>query len=319
MNKKLPIVSFFAALMLLTVSCADEDLKPILTFDQVGKGAYVRLLELISGEYDLNNFDNSSYEYTIEFVDLEQGNLVSQYNLMVSFDDKDGTLSDPVQYRTWSSGDFTDNANGFKGLANIQIPIKDVASLFGLGLADLAAGDQFHFDGSVTTTDGRTFGFENSTAAVNGSAFAGHFDFTVKATCPLPDTDWVGDYQISYDNGVPADGFGPIFGAEPPVVTLTTVSGSTTRRQFGWSYLPDSYNFDGQVGDMDFVCVEIVLSTMDTGVGCGGGNILIGQDGPSPVADLSDDSSFRLKLIDYQSDGGCGVDPIPVDVTFTKQ
>ena len=36
-------------------SCADEDLSPIVTFDNVGKGGYARLVELRSGEYNLND------------------------------------------------------------------------------------------------------------------------------------------------------------------------------------------------------------------------------------------------------------------------
>lgn len=60
MNKKFSIISMMAGLLLLVSSCADDNLKPILTFDQVTKGGYVRLVTLTTGEYDLQNFNSTA-------------------------------------------------------------------------------------------------------------------------------------------------------------------------------------------------------------------------------------------------------------------
>ena len=194
--------------------------------------------------------------------------------------------------------------------------------MFGLSADDLAAGDQFEFDGSVTTTDGRTFGAENSSAAVNGSAFAGHFDFTVKATCPLPDDLWTGNYAISYDetNGPSDAGFGQPY-TDGDVVAVTTVPGSTTLRQFSAQWGCGIGCFDVDPLRFDFVCVEVQLQNWDSGLACGGGSITIVQDpaAPSPIADLADDSVIVLNMIEYQDDGGCGIDPSPKTLILTKQ
>ena len=121
-----------------------------------------------------------------------------------------------------------------------------------------------------------------------------------------------GDYKISYIDHT-AGAFGDIFGADPPVVTLTTVSGSTTLREFKWVYLPDSYAFGGQTWRMDFVCTEVQLT--DHGYWSwlwwwkyyhrSGRYVL-------PV-DITDDSEFIWSVIEYDSDGGCGVEPKSID------
>jgi len=320
MIKKLSFISFFAALLLLG-SCKDDSLAPIVTFDQLGKGAYVRLVELISGEYDLKNFETTAYEYSIEFVDLENGNLVRQYDLAVTYKPKSGDNQGPTLYKSFSSDQFQTLASGRKGMENIKIPLKEVADLFGLTEADISAGDQFAFDGTITTTDGRTFGAENSSAAINGSAFQGHFDFTVKATCPLPDDKWSGTYELSYDDagGDPTAGFGTPFPAGD--VEVTTVPGSTTLRQFSAQWGCDIGCFDVDPLTFDFVCTEVVVLDWDSGLACGGGSITIVQDGsrPSPVADLADDSVIVLNIIEYQDDGECGIDPAPKTIVLTKK
>ncbi|MDX1477972.1 MAG: hypothetical protein R3301_09730 [Saprospiraceae bacterium] len=316
--KKLTII--FAAGLLILTACKDDALSPIITFDKAGKGAYVRLLTLISGEYDLSNFSASAFEYEVEFVDEQQGSLVSSYDIYVSFDDNSPGNGDNSKAETlfasFGQGDFGSSSRGYKSMS-VSLPLSEAASKLGLAQADLTAGDFFRYRTELVLNDGRVFTRANSTAAVNGSAFQGFFNFNAKCTCPLPDDRFTGSYKIEYVTHE-AGPFGAIMGATPPTVTLRTVSGSTTLREFDWVYLPDTYYFDGQTWRFDFVCDEIQLSTMDTGVGCGGGSITIVQDGPIPV-DITDDSSFEWAVIEYANDGGCGVDPNPLSLRFTKQ
>lgn len=316
--KKLSII--IAAGLLMMTACKDDELSPIITFDKAGKGAYVRLLSLVSGEYDLANFASSAFAYEVEFVDEAQGNNVSTYDIYVSFDDNSPGNGDNSKAETlfssFGQGDFGSSSRGYKSMA-VSLPLSEAASKLGLAEADLTAGDFFVYRTELVLTDGRVFTKANSTAAVNGSAFQGFFDFDAKCTCPLPDEKFSGAYQIEYVSHS-AGPFGAIFGASPPVVTLRTVSGSTTLREFDWTYLPDTYVFDGQTWRFDFVCTEMQLNTMDSGVGCGGGSITMEQDGPLPV-DITDDSSFEWNFIEYANDGGCGVDPNPVTIRFVKQ
>ena len=62
---------------------------------------------------------------------------------------------------------------------------------------NLSAGDAFKLVGRVTTTSGQSFGAANSSAAVNGAAFRGHFNFTMAASCP---TTLSGTYEAISTN-----------------------------------------------------------------------------------------------------------------------
>lgn len=240
-------------------------------------------------------------QYSVEFVDFEQGNLITQYDLNVSFTDNHGggTSAGPVLYRSWSASDFGTSASGFKNLENISIPITEVAGMFGLAEADFVAGDVFTFEGSVTLVDGNVYSFDNSTSAVNGSAFQGWFKFTSKVTCPLDDVIFTGDYMLSYDDDSDLDeGFGESMIKQ--AVTLRTVDGSSTQRAFDAIYLDVFGGFDVTI-TMDFVCVSLDMLFLDTGVGCGN-NIVFLPSGTSHPVDINDPNSELL--LDYIEDLG---------------
>lgn len=185
-NIKLSIL--ISMVVLFFASCADENEKPIITFDDAGKGAYPRLISETDKLINLFDVGGSSYNYSIEFVDLEQGALVSSYDLQVTYQDNDPSNGDkssgPNALRSYSSSDFETNGDGFKGLSNITITANELIAAAGITEDDLSAGDNFVVTGSVTTTDGQTFTAANSSASVKSSSFRGHFDMTFPAACP---------------------------------------------------------------------------------------------------------------------------------------
>jgi hypothetical protein len=195
MKRILPIY-LFAGLILF--SCADDSLSPIITFDKAGKGAYVRLLQETARDLNLFDLAGSNYNYSVEFVDLEQGNLVSEYKLDLIFQDNNPDNGDnssgPSTFRSWSASEFGTTERGFKGVDNITITANDLLSAVGISADALQAGDQFIVKGFLILSDGSVFGKDNSSAAVNGSAFQGHFDFTLNATCP---TNLAGTYDYT--------------------------------------------------------------------------------------------------------------------------
>ena len=177
---------FFGAILILATSCADDDLAPIITFEASEKGAYPALIEETVRDINLFDVAGSSYTYTIEFIDLEQGALVSEYSLSVTYDDGDPSDGDnsagPIEFRTWPASSFETNANGFQGISNITITATEAMQAF--GLTEIGPGDIFRFAGMVTTTSGQSFTAANSSATVNGAAFRGHFNFNLTAICP---------------------------------------------------------------------------------------------------------------------------------------
>ncbi len=321
MNKKIFIFSFLAGLLLFS-SCKDEDLNPIVTFDILGKGAYVRLVSETAREFDLQNLNGAQYEYTVEFVDLEKGALVQTYEINVTYVDNNPDNGDksggPSLLRSISSSEFTTNEKGFKQVT-VTITLAELATLFGTAPEDIKANDQFIFDGVLTLNDGSKFSFDNSTAAVRGSAFQSHFRFTIKATCPLNDDQFTGTYLVTYEVE-PSGAFGPAFGAEPGTVEVTTVSGSSTKRAFELVYLKDLGIGNGpSTITVDFVCDFVVLAgDVDGQLSCGGDAITIGPGDPVPV-DLNDDSSFVVNMVEFKNDGGCGVPTAPFALRLTKQ
>ena len=182
-------IKFLAfAVVLFFVSCADESLGPVATFDIAGKGAYVRLVSETERFVNLFDVPGSNYVYSVELVDLEQGALIQSYDIDLTYDDNDPSNGDnskgPIRLQSFSASDFEDLASGFKGLSDISIKATDMLSALGLTEADVSAGDVFLIDGFLTLDDGRVFGASNSTAPVNGSAFQGHFSFRLNAGCP---------------------------------------------------------------------------------------------------------------------------------------
>lgn len=175
-------------IFILFFACKDDSLAPIATFDAAEKGAYVRVVEQNNTNLNLFDIDNSAIDYTIEFVDLEKGDLVSEYTLLLTYEDKNPENGDhsagPVEFRSWSAADFTTSEDGFKGLEDIKITAKETFEALGITKGDIRSGDTFKFSGSVTTTQGATFSASNSSAAVNGNSFRGFFNFTLRAFCP---------------------------------------------------------------------------------------------------------------------------------------
>lgn len=321
MNRKILSIFFLASIVML-FSCADDELSPILTFDKAGKGAYAKLLNESAPELDLANLGAAKYSYCVEFVDIDAGNTVSQYDINVTYVDNNPSNGDkgagPINLRSISSGEFNSTDRNFKGSC-IDITLSELLTAFGLTADDLIANDQFRFNTTVTTNEGNTYGGSNSDSDVNGSAFGGHFDYTLKATCPLNETIFTGNYTMNYiDLGNQAFGVEP-YGPDGKTVTLRTNPPSTTQRAFDITYL-EAGGF-GQAPSayiIDFICDAVITVTMDGGLGCGGGNITVATGDAYP-ADITDDSKITLSGIEWKPDGGCGVPEQEVIIELIKQ
>ena len=310
--------------------CKDEDLSPVITQDNLLFGAFPFLEELRSGEFDLANLSTSVYEMDVTFVDNAGGADVAQYNIYVAFDDNNpgnGDLStESTLFRSFGPSDFMVMGSKQNLGLTVRIPFSEVAAFVGAG-ADGAviSGDRFQFRTEVVKEDGRVFSSDNSTPAVT-NAFGGIWDFNVNATCPLSEDQFVGTYAVEY--GYVYDAF-PLFGAMvqpfgPEIgrtVTLSTVSGSTTRRSFNYGvYLVPGYNFGTDDITLEFACDVVTSSAIDSGAGCGGGSIRAVQVNTASF-DLSDDSTWTIEYEGFgPNDGGCGVAEVkPFSVVFTKQ
>jgi len=138
----------------------------------------------------------------------------------------------------------------------------------------------------------------------------------VQIACPIPAGAFEGDYSVSgSSNTVFSAG---IFGTEGGTVTLNNVTSSL--RSFTANYIEDAgFGSFPTIFNIDFVCDEVKIAFIDTGVGCGGNavNLSVGPGATNGVYDASDDSSFTVVAVDnVESD--CGGGPVDVSYTFTK-
>lgn len=301
---------------LLFVGCADDELAPVITFSELEVGAFPRLVEFTRGEYDLQNLGSSSIAYTVEFVDDNQGQNVASYAVFGTFSDANPSNGDQskaeILLQEFAASSFATNANGLPELT-YTLSATEVFSKFGIDGAAILPGDRVRFRTVVTKTDGTPFGSSNSTSAVT-NAFGGIFDFSAVFTCPLDNSAFAGTYNYEIIDGDDSSPFGTLFGG-PAAFELVPVAGSTTKRQFDFQYL-SGFLFD-VTGELDFVCDVIQPRAIDSGVGCGGGTIVVGSGGDTPF-NINDDSTFDIKYTNFAADGGCGVASSTVTIRFTK-
>lgn len=311
-------------IVLLLFSCANEDLEPIVTFDNVGKGAYVRLISQTGGTVlDLNNIGSANFTFEVEFVDIEGGKTITNYDIYVLFDDNTSHNGNAAKSRTlfksFTESDFTTSSGGNVGIT-VTYSATDVMNLLGLQASDMTADDDFEFTSEIKTKSGSVHHAGNSSAAVNGSAFAGYFDFGLACQCPLGGSQFAGSYALSYvtnnQNHDPTGSFGPIFGATPGNYTLSVRN--TTTRRISFTYLPDDRKITGQRFDLRFKCNRVEFSDRDTGQFClPGSTITLGQGDVSNF-NFNDDSELTLNIVEFKKDGNCGYSPVNHTVKLTK-
>lgn len=316
MHKK---ILFVFLSMILMYSCKDDELAPIIDYSNLQFGAYIRLVSQGNDTYDLSSSAGGTYEYSVEFVDVEQGGTVTSYDIFVSLDDNspsNGDASTGEQLlASFGTGDFSTNENGFVSIS-VSVTLDELLSLLSLSRGDLFARDKFDFRTEISTTEGRTHTFDNSSPAVNGSAFAGFFNHSADIICGIDDSAFVGEYEIEYIDA-PTGGLGAAFGDAPGKVELTATS--KTQRSFEITYLPDSENLPVTV-TFELLCDITEIASVSTGLSCVSGleaTIQQSED-EDGVFNIDDDSELTLIMVEFESDGGCGQDAAPLTIRLTK-
>lgn len=316
----------FLFVVLFASGCMDEEDGPIIIFDGgLEIGAFPRLQEVRSGDFDLNDLTGSTYEHFVDFVDGNGGEDVETYRILVAFRSVSGDQGETIVFREIPATEF----ENFDGTGNkaftLTIPFTEVAGSLNINPEDVVSGDRFRFRTELVNRDGQVFNSANSRPAVT-NAFGGIWNWDVTASCPLDDNSFVGTYSIEY--GYVYDEF-ELF--EQPVtpfgvplartVELAFSPGQRTRRTFNYgSYLVPGFNFSTDDISLDFACTVLTHSNINSGEGCGPSPIQAVQNGQGEF-DLTDDTSFTVELIDFAPgfDGGCGPAPREYSVVFTKQ
>jgi hypothetical protein len=301
------LMMVMAGLFFIT-SCADPDLEPISTIDNIGKGIYPRRLSETAKIWDINNVASSSYSYEVEFVDVEKGVGAQKYDVYVALNSEAKKL-----VKSYAPAEFTTSKNGYKGIA-LTYKMADMLTLLGKTAAQLKANDRFNFTTELTGKDGVVRTSQNSAPPVVGAAFKGHFDFSMLATCPLVDR-FTGAYKVEYVTSN-TGAWGKFMGNTPANVTLAKVSGSETRRSFSFKWTEDKKLTLTMT--LDFLCNEVAMLSITTDQGCDGSFMTITQ-GAKTSFTFSDDKTFNLNVNEFAKTGGCaGFSTVAHTLKFTK-
>ena len=181
-NLKKSLIALIAA---FAVSCGDPDL-PVELFPTMEYGAYARKMSQ-TGTYNYYEVGSSQIDLSVEYYDANNGANVASYAIEVEYIDNKtgGAKSKPrTAMRTINASEFGTNADGFLS-SDISLSFNDALSTLGITLADVDGGAYFRYWFTITMTDGRTFGYDNTGPnMMSSSAFAALFRLNVYIVCP---------------------------------------------------------------------------------------------------------------------------------------
>ena len=182
-----------------------------------------------------------------------------------------------------------------------------------LNLGNAVITEKMVFDVVLVSTDN-----PNVTVGIAGSARPTSNRVTICPSLNSSTGAFLGDYILTVPSG---DGpFGTVF-ADGITVTLVEGENGPFSRVFQADYLP-GIAAGLPVIDIPFEFVNGKIkigSNILTGVGCGGGQIMLGGDSGNILSQPCGDDMIQLNLMDFVAgSGGCGAADVPVTVVLTK-
>jgi len=273
------------AIGILVISCSSDDKLIDTVSETVDRGLVLRTVSTISSSYNI--FDTTSeWGVTLEVQDKEDGNLLSEVRMFISFKDNTtigGDLStNEIALQTIPFSEFTNGPFGFPR-TDLTLSFADALAATGIAFADVEGGDTFNFRLEAELTDGRVFTNNANGTVLGGSFFSSPFAYVSTVVCP-PTKPTAGTWTIDFQ-----DSFGDGWNDAAFVVTIDDVA--TT-------YTLD----DGAVGsatfevDADAETISIVFTSgafdeeISGQVTSANGNVVV-DISPNPAADS--------ELLDY--------------------
>lgn len=204
---------FVGMVGLLFTACEDSDKVIDTIFDSEQRGAALRTISVTSNAININSATNvldgeGTFGVIVEFQDQENGDLLQELEVYLSFDDNtddsvDNSRSE-VLIGTIPASDFE---IGPQGLPRLDYSITAAEMTAALGLSDSEigfGGDQFVHRFAANLTDGRTFSAADNSGTLTGSYFSSPWQYSATVVCaPSVPTagDWIFDLQDSFGDG----------------------------------------------------------------------------------------------------------------------
>ncbi len=206
--KKLTKIIALLGIILFISSCEDEDKSPFLRVTNNAPGAAVlRTINITSalgqtanangGSYQFSNLDASIFELELEYQDAQNGELLDNVAVTLSFDDRselngDGTAEpDPDTGRngndvaarpltTLTPSDFTRDPVTNLPRTTLSLTASEAEALLGLDRAtQVAKGDIYRLEFVLTRTNGQVFSSDNLEGNITGPFFNSPFSYPI--------------------------------------------------------------------------------------------------------------------------------------------
>ena len=177
-------IFLFVVVGLLVASCADEPL-PFETFEEMQHGAFSRKLTDDNGTFFFTDPDNSSFSFSVEFYDENQGKNIASHDWYVWHrNNVTGEASPKALLVSNPSSNFGTDPNSGLPSASYTFTLNDALAALNKTIDDVNGGDDLIFDGVIVMNDGRKFGPDNTGASLQGNnGFDGVFRFVKPLLC----------------------------------------------------------------------------------------------------------------------------------------
>lgn len=219
---------FLAFLALVVVACGDPEL-PFETFEELEKGAFARRLSL-EGAFTFGQTATSVYNGSVEFYSEDQGKNVSSYDWTVEYVGVAGDKA-AVNFLSIPSSSFGTNSDTGLPMATFSLGMTEALAALGLTEADITGGDRFRFKATLTLTNGRQLGVEETGVNIFSSSTFAHLALIDANVVCVSD---LGGTYTSTTTGTSTDGCCPAETTVTGTVTLTD-KGSGVYEISDWS------------------------------------------------------------------------------------
>lgn len=269
-------IALVALTSVFITSCEDSDKIIDDILETTERGAVLRTIDVFGQDYD--RFDtSSSFGFTIEEQDVEEGALLEKVDVFANFVDNTADngeiVRDEVLVKTFVASDFETGPFGLPR-TTYESSFADALAALGVVEGEFDGGDFIIFRLQLSLTDGNSYSSDTNTNTLTGSFFASPFQYQRTIKC-IPPAPVPGDYELvladSYGDGW--DGAKLLASIDGVETEYTFTSGSeftdtvnvpVGTTDFFFTYVPGSFE-----GEHSFV---ITAPTGETAI----------EDGPSP-------------------------------------
>ncbi len=304
------------ALAIIPLSqCTDGDKAITEVLEEVERGAVLRNISFNQNVFTIDDLE-STFDVTIEEMDLEEGGLFKDVDIFIQFFDnspENGTNSSPsIFLKNLPKSDFEVGPEGLLR-THLRVIFAEAIASVGLSPAQIACSDFFELKLILNLTDGRSYDTPTASATIltDDCFFKSPYRYRIPVVTPIPAELFTGTYLYT----TLIDGsFGPTFGPSRVVEIVAGNSPNVRLAPFGAGTFEFTIGcdviFPKMYESLNGLCRESQL------------NILLGPDDSNyGLANPEDDSVFEIQFVEgYEGWSGAGnPDPRPVRIRLSKQ